>query len=99
MANESAYQEFTGKSVEEALKGACEAFKVGIGDLVSRSLPQARAACLAWAPSLPASLLRQSARLAVPPRSVPASQAALHQHQRPFVKSVRRALHHETMHQ
>ena len=33
MANESAYQEFTGKSVEEALKGACEAFKVGIGDL------------------------------------------------------------------
>ena len=33
MVNESAYQEFTGKSVEEALKGACEAFKVGIGDL------------------------------------------------------------------
>ena len=33
MANESAYLEFTGKSVEEALKGACEAFKVGIGDL------------------------------------------------------------------
>ena len=33
MAKESAYQEFTGKSVEEALKGACEAFKVGIGDL------------------------------------------------------------------
>ena len=33
MVSESAYQEFTGKSVEEALKGACEAFKVGIGDL------------------------------------------------------------------
>ncbi len=33
MASESAYQEFTGKSVEEALKGACETFRVGIGDL------------------------------------------------------------------
>ena len=33
MPNESAYQEFTGKSVEEALKFACEAFKVGLADL------------------------------------------------------------------
>lgn len=33
MANESAYQEFTGKSVEEALKIACETFKVGLADL------------------------------------------------------------------
>ncbi len=33
MANESAYQEFTGKSVEEALKIACESFKVGLADL------------------------------------------------------------------
>ena len=33
MASESAYQEFTGKSVEEALKFACEAFKVGLADL------------------------------------------------------------------
>jgi len=33
MANESAYQEFTGKSVEEALKAACETFKVGLADL------------------------------------------------------------------
>jgi spoIIIJ-associated protein len=29
----SEYQEFTGKSVEEAIKGACEAFGVGLGDL------------------------------------------------------------------
>ena len=33
MASESAYQEFTGKSVEEALKIACESFKVGLADL------------------------------------------------------------------
>lgn len=33
MASESAYQEFTGKSVEEALKIACETFKVGLADL------------------------------------------------------------------
>ena len=33
MAIESAYQEFTGKSVEEALKAACESFKVGLADL------------------------------------------------------------------
>ena len=33
MASESAYQEFTGKSVEEALKTACESFKVGLADL------------------------------------------------------------------
>src|SRR5512146_3187772 len=29
----SEYQEFTGKSVEEAIKAACEAFGVGLGDL------------------------------------------------------------------
>ena len=29
----SEYQEFTGKSVEEAIKGACDAFGVGLGDL------------------------------------------------------------------
>ncbi len=29
----SEYQEFTGKSVEEAIKGACEAFGVGLSDL------------------------------------------------------------------
>jgi spoIIIJ-associated protein len=29
----SEYQEFTGKSVEEAIKSACEAFGVGLGDL------------------------------------------------------------------
>ncbi len=29
----SEYQEFTGKSVEEAIKGACEAFGVGLADL------------------------------------------------------------------
>ena len=33
MASESAYQEFTCKSVEEALKIACESFKVGLADL------------------------------------------------------------------
>ncbi|MFM8997398.1 MAG: RNA-binding cell elongation regulator Jag/EloR [Candidatus Limnocylindrus sp.] len=33
MVSESAYQEFTGKSVEEALKIACETFKVGLADL------------------------------------------------------------------
>jgi len=33
MASESAYQEFTGKSVEEALKIACETFQVGLADL------------------------------------------------------------------
>ena len=33
MASESAYQEVTGKSVEEALKIACETFKVGLADL------------------------------------------------------------------
>ena len=33
MTSESAYQEFTGKSVEEALKIACETFKVGLADL------------------------------------------------------------------
>ena len=29
----SEYQEFTGKSVEEAIKAACDAFSVGLGDL------------------------------------------------------------------
>ena len=29
----SDYQEFTGKSVEEAIKAACEAFGVGLADL------------------------------------------------------------------
>src|SRR5512143_2083215 len=29
----SEYQEFTGKSVEEAIKAACDAFGVGLGDL------------------------------------------------------------------
>ena len=29
----SEYKEFTGKSVEEAIKGACDAFGVGLGDL------------------------------------------------------------------
>ncbi len=29
----SEYQEFTGKTVEEAIKGACDAFGVGLGDL------------------------------------------------------------------
>jgi spoIIIJ-associated protein len=29
----SEYQEFTGKSVEEAIKSACDAFSVGLGDL------------------------------------------------------------------
>src|SRR5262245_20790289 len=29
----SEYQEFTGKSVEEAIKSACESFGVGLGDL------------------------------------------------------------------
>jgi len=33
MVSESAYQEFTGKSVEEALKIACETFQVGLADL------------------------------------------------------------------
>ena len=32
-ADMSEYQEFTGKSVEEAIKGACDAFGVGLGDL------------------------------------------------------------------
>ena len=85
MANESAYQEFTGKSVEEALKGACEAFKVGIGDLDFEIIA--------------ASLLRQSAHSAVPHRSVPASQAALRLHQRPFAKSARHDQPHVAMHQ
>jgi hypothetical protein len=62
-------------------------------------LPQDRAECSAWAPSLPASLLRQSARSAVPHRSVLASQAALHLHQRPFAKSARHDQPHVAMHQ
>ena len=33
----SEYQEFTGKSVEEAIKAACDAFGVGLGDSTSRS--------------------------------------------------------------
>ena len=32
-ADMSEYQEFTGKSVEEAIKAACDAFGVGLGDL------------------------------------------------------------------
>src|SRR4029077_9823065 len=32
-ADMSEYQEFTGRSVEEAIKGACDAFGVGLGDL------------------------------------------------------------------
>ena len=64
---------------------------------ISRSLPQARAACLVWAPSLPVLLLRQSAHSAALHRSVLENQAVQHQH--PFAKSARHALRHGTMHQ
>lgn len=64
---------------------------------ISRSSPQARAACLVWAPSLPVLLLRQSAHSAALHRSVLENQAVQHQH--PFAKSARHALRHGTMHQ
>ena len=66
----SEYQEFTGKTVEEALRNAREAFGVAVWTTsTSRSSPPAAAVCWAWAPSRHASLPRRAPRWVAPLRA------------------------------